>query len=148
MADPGGLADVDWEPCMLARRPDAARARYVQQESGLIPDYLDYYTDCPWLARQFAFWTATNIPILAIEPNLVEMLSLVVAQEGSPSLTEAEAVIVPFVRETVHYSPAQIQRHGRVVFERLGQAAFLETVGIAALANALCRMTAVLADGV
>jgi hypothetical protein len=33
------------------------------------------------------------------------------------------------------------------VFERLGQAAFVETVGMAALANALCRMTAVLADG-
>jgi AhpD family alkylhydroperoxidase len=364
MADPGGLADVDWEPCVLTKRHDAALARYVRHEMGMVPDYLDYYTDCPWLARQFAYWAGTNVPLLATEPALVEMLSLVVAQDnscrycyaatrvmlhalgfgdeaidaveqnvstgsltpatrtalefarrlsranplprpdalaslraqgfdpnglreityltglyvianrvvtigavpitrierlsrlrwlrllspvttmlvrrarrkaratplpasmqggpfghvvrafdghplgprlwtqiddawrseilprrtkalivgvigraldcslseaeaqrllgedgvsldlgpvlanlGSPALTEAEAVIVPFVRETVHYSPAQIQRRGRVVFERLGQAAFLETVGIAALGNALCRMTAVLADG-
>ena len=74
-------------------------------------------------------------------------LAAVLANLASPELTEAEAVIVPFVRETVHYSPAQIQRRGRVVYERLGQAAFVETVGMAGLANALCRLAAVLPDG-
>jgi AhpD family alkylhydroperoxidase len=364
MAEPVGLGSVAWEPCVLARHPDPALTRYVRGQLGFVPDYLDYYTVCPWVARQFVYWDTTQIPILALPPALVEMIDLVVAQDNScrycyaattlllralgfgdeairaleqdvttsplppatrtaldlarrfsrasplldssmltslaqhgfdtdamreivyvaalagianrvvtmaavpvegierlsrrwwvrllkplltfaawrarrnarptplsdamregpfrqlvnafdghplgprlwtqideawrseilprrtkalitavigralgcsrsedearrllradgvsldlapvlanlasPELTEAEAVIIPFVRETVHYSPAQIQRRGRVVYERLGQAAFVETVGMAALANALCRMTAVLADG-
>jgi uncharacterized peroxidase-related enzyme len=357
------LRGVEWEACVLEPRPDPAATRYVRQQLGFVPDYLDYYTSCPWLARQFVYWPSMRVPLLAIEPTLVEMISLVVAQDNScrycyaatrvmlralgfdhaaihaierdvattdlapatraaldfarrlshaqplpgpaalaslraagfdrdgireivyatglyvianrvvtlaavpiadierlseqwwlgllrpaarlvlrwrtrrarptplpagmrggpfahlvqafdghplgprlwtqideawrsdilprrtkalvagvvgralgcarsegearrllaaegvaldldavlahlasPALSDAEAVIVPFVRETVHYSPAQIQRRGRVVYDRLGQAAFLETVGVAALVNALCRMAAVLAD--
>ena len=363
MLEPDGLKDVDWEPCVLERRPDPALTRYVRREAGMVPDCLDYYSACPWVAHHFIYWSPTGMPLLTIELSLVEMISLVVAQDNScrfcyaasrtmlralgygdetrrlleqdvataafapvtraavdfarrlsranplpgpealaplrasglgeqgvrevvyvtalqlianrvvtiaavpidaveqlstrwwirllrpvltfavrrargklrpaplpagmrdgpfahvvrafdghpigprlwtqideawrsdilprrtkaliagvisralacplsesearrllaeagatldlesvlanlasPELTDAEAVIVPFVRDTVYYSPAQIQRRGRVVFERLGQAAFLETVGIAALVNALCHMTAVLPD--
>jgi AhpD family alkylhydroperoxidase len=362
MDEPIGLRSVDWEPCVLERRHDPALTRHLRREAGLVPPHLDYFTSCPWIARQFAYWETMHIPLRVIEPALAEMVSLVVAQDNScrycfaatrtmlralgfgddtirvleqdlvtadvstarraaldfarrlsranplpgpdalhplaargfdhdaqrelvylvglyvlanrvvtlaaippdgmerlseqrwvallrplasfvirrnrrrvqatslppamragpfahlvvafdghplgprlwtqideawrsdilprrtkaliaavvghalgcplsvtearrlladdgidldldavlahlasPALDEAEAVIVPFVRETVHYSPAQIQRRARVVFERLGQPAFLETIGIAALANALCRMTAVLA---
>jgi alkylhydroperoxidase family enzyme len=70
----------------------------------------------------------------------------VLAHLASPALTDAEAMIVPFVRETVHYDPAPIQRRGHALMGRLGQPVFLETIGTAALANALCRMGAVLAD--
>jgi hypothetical protein len=73
-------------------------------------------------------------------------LDAALAHLASPELSEAEAVIVPFVRETAHYSPAEIQRRGRVVLERLGQATYLDVTGTAALANALCRMTAVLSE--
>lgn len=357
------MASIAWEPCVLAKTPDPALAREVRKQLGFLPDYFDYFTVCPWVARQFAYWDLTNTPILSLPPRLVEMIDLVVAQDNScrycyaattfllralgfddaairaieqdvttaalppatraaldvarrlsranpmvgsdelaalaahgfdrhavreivyvaalmvlanrvttiaaipvdgierlsrrwwvrllspamgfltwrarrrwrpmplpetmrdgpfrevvrafdghplgprlwtqideawrseilprrtkaliaavigralgcplseaearrllaiegttldldavlanlasPELTDAEAVIVPFVRETVHYSPAQIQRRARVVFEGLGQAAFIETVAIAALANALCRMTAALVD--
>jgi alkylhydroperoxidase family enzyme len=356
-----GLKAVEWEPCALERRPDPELTRWVRKRIGMVPGHLDYYTPCPWIARQFVYWDATQIPLLAVEPGLVQMISLVVAQDNScrycfaatrimlralgfgdgiirvleedvaaadlppatraalefarrlsranplpgpdalaplaaagfgpdavreivyltalhvlanrvitlaaipvdgierlsgswwipllrpvatilarrarrrvrpeplpaamregpfahvvrafdghplgprlwtqideawqspllprrakalvaavvgralgcrrsedearrllaaeggaldldgvlahltsPTLTDAEAAIAPFVRETAHYSPAPIQRRGRLVYERLGQAAFLETIGVAALANALCRMTAVL----
>jgi uncharacterized peroxidase-related enzyme len=358
------LKDVDWEPCALERRPDPEITRYVREHLGVVPDYLDYYTACPWLARQFVYWSSTGIPLVRVEPRLAEMISLVVARDNScrycyaatrvmlralglgsaaidglerdvvtadpapsvraaldfarrlsranplpgpdalaplraigfdanavleivyltalyvcanrvitlaavpvdrierlserwwitllrpvasivvrrrrrgirpvplparmregpfshvvrafdghplgprlwtqideawrsgivprrtkaliaavvsralgsalsenearrllassddgrldldtvlahlasPELSEAEAVIVPFVRETAHYSPAEIQRRGRAVFQRLGQAAYLDVIGTAALANALCRMTAVLSE--
>jgi len=71
-------------------------------------------------------------------------LDTILAHLASPELTPAEAVIVPFVRETVHYTPAQIQRRARTVHEHLGTPVFLETIGVAALSNALCRMAAVL----
>lgn len=362
MPEPVGLASVAWEQCVLERRPDPEITLHVRQHAGFVPPHLDYFTSCPWVARQFAYWESMRIPLLALEPGLVEMISLVVAQDNScrycfaatrtmlralgfgndtirvleqdlatadlpaatraalefarrlsrgnplpgpgalaqlaahgfehdarreivyltglsvlanriitlaaippeamerlserrwiallrplaslllrrnrrrvrptalpaamqdgpfrdvvrafdghplgprlwtqideawrseilprrtkaliaavvghalgcpqsvtearrlldadgagldldhvlahlasPDLTAEESVIVPFVRETVHYSPAQIQRRARAVYERLGPPAFLETIGIAALANALCRMTAVLA---
>jgi alkylhydroperoxidase family enzyme len=362
MPEPVGLTSVAWEQCVLERRPDREVTRYIRQHAGFVPPHLDYFTPCPWLARQFVYWDSMRIPLLVLDPALVEMLSLVVAQDnscrycfaatrtflrtlgfgkdtirvleqdlvtadlpastrvalefarrlsranplpgpealarlavhgfdrdatreivyvtglsvlanriitlaaippermerlseqrwigllrpvaallvrrnrrrvhpmalpaamqagpfghvvrafeghplgprlwtqideawsspilprrtkaliaavvghalgcassvaearrllasdgagldldgvlahlGSPDLSPEEAVIVPFVRETVHYSPAQIQRRARVVYEHLGPPAFLETLGVAALANALCRMTAVLA---
>jgi len=362
-AETTGLGAVDWETCALEARPDPEINRFVRREAGMVPSHLDYYTVCPWVARQFAYFALTNIPIHAIPPSLVELLGLVVAQDNScrycyaatrvilralgfgddtvrsleqgmatseitpatraaldfgrrfsrasplpgpdalaplrahgfdetaileivyvtalsvvanrivtlpavpiadvermserrwirflqpmatlvlrrarrkryptaltepeparpfahvvrafeghplgprlatqvddawdspilprrtkalivavvgraldcslserearrllqlegvdfdvndvlahlasPALTEAEGIIVPFVRETVHYDPAPIQRRGRALMARLGQPVFLETIGTASLANALCRMGAVLSD--
>jgi len=360
MAEPAGLSSVAWEPCLLERRPDPELTRFVREHAGMVPPHLDYFTSCPWLAREFAYWDPMRIPLLVLEPALVEMIEMVVAQDNScrycfaatqtmlralgfgndtfrvlqqnlvsadvpprsraaldfarhlsranplpdadamaalatqgfdrdavreivymtglsvlanrvitltavppadmermsekrwlvflrpltafffrrnrrrlgptglppamrdgpfgslvsaydghplgprlwtqidgawsspilpartkalvaavvahalgcasgiaearrllaadgprdldtilahlasPELTPAEAVIVPFVRETVHYTPAQIQRRARTVHEHLGTPAFLETIGVAALSNALCRMAAVL----
>jgi hypothetical protein len=50
------------------------------------------------------------------------------------------------VRETVRYVPAQIQRHGQAVRDRIGPEAFVELLGWASLTNALCRMGAVLLE--
>jgi alkylhydroperoxidase family enzyme len=358
-----GIGAVDWETCALEARPDPELHRFVRREVGMVPDHFDYYTACPWMARQWAYFAPTTMPLHAIDPDLVELLGLVVAQDNScrycyaatrvvmralgfadatvqaleqgmatsdvtpaeraaldfarrfsrasplagpealaplrthgfddaalleivyvtglnvvanrfvtlpavpigriermsewrwlrflqplatlafrrarrkrhptaltdtepprpfaqvvrtfeghpigprlathiddawgspilprrtkaliaavigralgctrseaearrllreegadldlddvlahlasPALTDAEAMIVPFVRETVHYDPAPIQRHGQALMARLGQPVFLETIGMAALANGLCRMAAVLAD--
>jgi AhpD family alkylhydroperoxidase len=79
-----GLAAVEWEPCMLQPQPVEAITRDVRRAiGGFTPGFLDYYTPCPWLARQFAYWPSTNIPTFATPPRLVEMLSLVVAQDNS-----------------------------------------------------------------
>ena len=62
------------------------------------------------------------------------------ANLASPLLTPAETVIVPYVRETTRYQPAPIQRRGRALRERLDNAVLLETIGISALANMICRV--------
>ena len=83
MAEPVGLSSVAWEPCLLERRPDPELTRFVRQHSSMVPPHLDYFTPCPWLARDFAYWDPTRLPLLALEPALVEMIELVVAQDNS-----------------------------------------------------------------
>jgi AhpD family alkylhydroperoxidase len=64
----------------------------------------------------------------------------VLAHLASPKLDRLEALGVPFARETIRYRPAQVQRRAREVREQLSGPQFLELVGIAALANLLCRL--------
>jgi AhpD family alkylhydroperoxidase len=68
----------------------------------------------------------------------------ILARLASPKLDELESAIVPFARETIWYRPAQIQRRGRDLRARLTNEQFLELVGVAALANALCRLSVIL----
>jgi len=65
----------------------------------------------------------------------------ILANLGSPRLDAREARLVPFARETVRYQPAAIQRRMRELARGLSPEEFLEVVGIAALANAVCRMS-------
>jgi alkylhydroperoxidase family enzyme len=62
------------------------------------------------------------------------------ANLASPLLTAAETRILPYVRETIRYQPAPVQRRGRALREKLNNAEFVETVGAAALANMVCRI--------
>jgi alkylhydroperoxidase family enzyme len=68
----------------------------------------------------------------------------VLATLASRRLDAREARLVPFARETVRYQPAAIQKRLRAVTEGFGPEEILETVGIASLANALCRLSVVL----
>ena len=63
---------------------------------------------------------------------------------GSPRLDRREARLLPFARETVRYQPAAIQRRVRETCDAMSLEETLETVGIVALANALCRLSVVL----
>jgi len=62
------------------------------------------------------------------------------AHLDSPGLDALERLVLPFARETVWYQPAAIQRRARELRETIGVERFLEVVGIAALANAVCRL--------
>src|SRR5436309_6600960 len=68
----------------------------------------------------------------------------ILANLGSPRLDAREARLLPFARETVRYQPAAIQRRTREVAQGLSPEEVLEAVGIAALANAVCRMSVVI----
>src|SRR3989442_1581334 len=68
----------------------------------------------------------------------------ILANLGSPRLDAREARLVPFARETVRYQPAAIQRRMRELARGLSPEEVLEAVGIAALANAICRMSVVI----
>lgn len=64
----------------------------------------------------------------------------------APELDPVERLLVPFARETIWYEPAALQRRARAVRERLSDTQFLEAIGVAALANGLCRMAAVVLE--
>lgn len=63
---------------------------------------------------------------------------------GSSRLDACEARLVPFARETVRYQPIVIQRRLREVARGFSAEEILETVGVLALANAVCRLSTVL----
>jgi alkylhydroperoxidase family enzyme len=78
--------------------------------------------------------------LLAAEGMAADAIAESLANLASPALDADEARILPYVRETIWYQPASVQRRGRVLGEQLGHAALLETVGVAALANMVCRI--------
>jgi AhpD family alkylhydroperoxidase len=62
---------------------------------------------------------------------------------GSARLDAREARLLPFARETVRYQPNVIQRRFREVRRGLSDEETLETVGVVALANAVCRLSVI-----
>ena len=78
---------------------------------------------------------------LAAEGLAPGELDGILANLGSPRLDAREARLVPFARETVRYQSAVIQRRMRELARGLSPEEILEVVGIAALANAVCRMS-------
>jgi len=65
------------------------------------------------------------------------------AHLAGSELSEREAALAQLARETIWYSPAAIQRHAQRVRPLFSAEEFLEFVGIAALANAVCRLAAI-----
>lgn len=64
----------------------------------------------------------------------------------APELDPVERLLIPFARETIWYEPAPMQRRARALRDRLSGPQFLEGIGVAALANGLCRMGAMVLD--
>lgn len=83
---------------------------------------------------------------LAGEGISPDTLQRVLAQLDAPQLDDTERLLLPFVRETLWYEPAALQRRARALCERLSRPQLMEAVGVAAMANALCRMTAVVLE--
>jgi len=73
-------------------------------------------------------------------------LGQVLAHLDAPELDPVERLVVPFARETIWYEPAALQRRARALRDRLEVGQFLEAVGVAALANGLCRMAATVVE--
>jgi hypothetical protein len=96
--------------------------------------------DCPASTREAErLLAATGVEASAVEATLSHL--------ASPVLDPIEAAIVPFARETISYRPAQIQRRARGLRDALSRDEFTDLVGIAALANGLCRMNVALLPG-
>jgi hypothetical protein len=64
---------------------------------------------------------------------------------SAPGLTAEEALLVPFARETVWYEPPRLQERARMVAAQLRPDQFVEAIFVLSLANAVCRLDAVLA---
>jgi alkylhydroperoxidase family enzyme len=84
--------------------------------------------------------------LLAAEGIDERQVDEILAHLGSAELDGTENQILPYVRETIRYQPAVIQRRGRGLRKQLSNAQLLETVGFAALANMVCRLALQLED--
>lgn len=82
--------------------------------------------------------------LLELEGLAADRTDIVLAHLSAPELDEIEARILPYVRETVWYQAPTAQRRGRELRSQLTNGQFLEAVGIAALANMVCRLGLVL----
>ena len=81
------------------------------------------------------------LDLLAAEGFDREAAAGVLAHLASPALDPVESALVPFVRETLWYEPAPLQRRARALRDLLTEEEFLETIGVAAYANAVCRLS-------
>jgi alkylhydroperoxidase family enzyme len=66
----------------------------------------------------------------------------------APELDPVERQLIAFARETIWYEPAGIQRRARALRERLTAPQLIEAIGVAALANGLCRLGAMVLEPV
>jgi hypothetical protein len=73
-------------------------------------------------------------------------LAQILSHLDAPELDDIERRLVPFARETIWYEPSAIQRRARLLRDRLSRPQLLEAIGVAALANGLCRMGATVLD--
>ena len=62
----------------------------------------------------------------------------------SPRLSQRDARLIPWVRNTVYYQTAMVQKQTAALAAEIGDAAILEAIGVAALANATVRLAMLL----
>jgi len=72
------------------------------------------------------------------EPALARILTHL----DAPELDDVERLLVRFARETIWFDPAALQRRARTLRDGLSGSQLLEAIGVASLANGLCRMGA------
>jgi len=118
--------DDAWASDVLPRRTKALVLGVVGRALG-----------CPHAERE-------SRDFLAGEGFAPAELDEVFATLRCPRLDPREARLVPFARETVRYQPVAIQERLRRVAEGFAPEETIETVGILALANAVCRLSVVL----
>ena len=75
-----------------------------------------------------------------------DTLTHVLTHLDAPELDPIERVLVPFARETIWYEPAALQRRARALKDRLTTPQLVEAIGVASLANGLCRLGPMVLD--
>jgi AhpD family alkylhydroperoxidase len=76
------------------------------------------------------------------EPALTQVLTHL----DAPELDVLERLLVRFARDTIWFEPAALQRRTRGLRDYLSGPQLLEAIGVASLANGLCRMGAMVMD--
>jgi uncharacterized peroxidase-related enzyme len=84
--------------------------------------------------------------VLGEEGMLSTDIEQVLAHAGGPQISEQETLLANFARDSVWYDIAHIQRRSRELHGQLSVPAFVETLGVVSLANAICRLATMLAE--
>ena len=120
-----GVIDDAWTSLLLPRRKKALIMAVVAR--GL---------ECAAVEREAQVeLDAEGLDATAVDQILTHL--------GSPLLDPIETAIVRVARESIWYRPVEIQRQARALRDQLSEGQFLEFVGVAALANMICRVHAV-----
>jgi hypothetical protein len=82
--------------------------------------------------------------LLAAEDFSDEEIDSVLLTLRSPRLSQRDARLMPWVRNTVYYQTAMVQQQTAALATEIGDAAILEAIGVAALANATVRLAMLL----
>lgn len=80
---PSPLLTVPWEDCVLPRRRDPVLEGFVKRETGAASPATAYLAACPWLVRAVVQLSFDRGLLLRLEPELAELIALVVSQEQS-----------------------------------------------------------------
>jgi len=84
MAERASSVDaIQWEECLLERRPDAAITEHVRRRIGRVPEYVDYYTPAPWLARNVSILTPDFVGLKHTDQRFGHLIAVVVSQDNS-----------------------------------------------------------------
>jgi AhpD family alkylhydroperoxidase len=73
-------------------------------------------------------------------------LTQILTHLDAAELDDLERLLVRFARETIWYEPAALQRRARALRDRLSGPQLVEAIGVASLANGLCRMGAMVME--
>jgi AhpD family alkylhydroperoxidase len=78
------LEQAESEGCVLPRQPlpDELR-RAARRTFGFVPEYLDYFSACPWVVRATMTLEIPHMRLLHTRLDLAEMIALVVSQDNS-----------------------------------------------------------------
>lgn len=76
------------------------------------------------------------------EPVLAQILSHL----DAPELDARERLLVRFARETIWYEPSALQRRARTLSAHLSGPQLTEAIGVASLANGVCRLGAIVLE--
>ena len=87
---------------------------------------------------------AAAIALLLAEGLSQAEIESAMATLRSPRLTQREAGLLAWARDTVYYEPSSIQQKTRALGAELGADALLEAIGVASLANGTVRLAMLL----
>jgi alkylhydroperoxidase family enzyme len=84
------------------------------------------------------------VRLLVAEGVAPQHVPQVLAHLSAPDLDPLEQAAAALARESIWYRPAELQRHARLLRPRFTRQQFVELIGLAALANAICRLAVAL----
>ena len=80
---PTALESIEWESCLLERHSDQALESYARKKMGLPSPTIGYFAPVPWLARAVVDLQPTNGLLMRLDPDVADLVALVVSQENS-----------------------------------------------------------------
>ena len=77
------MREIEWEPCLLERRPCPDLEQRFKRETGRPGKLMQFFEGCPWLADTLVRLSVQLNTHVHLEPGLSDLIGLVVSQDNS-----------------------------------------------------------------